>query len=206
MALTCGSGAVRRRIGAWPQHCRLRGSPLVSVYAFDPARRHMVVVWPTNVGSCAHVVTPLDVEVSGEDAGLLCAVLSRLSEALWDTYVRPASATTDEQERWRRGHERQEFNGVVAALQKPNLPDEAGMMTASYSPIEESAHRLGRVLHRLANTVLVGAVIADVQIEIDAVTQAELADLSGRAVQAVTLEPTNCSRPIRWAAGCCRPR
>lgn len=166
----------------------------MSVYAFDPDSRQLVVVWPSTVGSRAHVVVQVD-----DDAEGLCEALSRLSEALWDTYVRPASATDDEQEHRRREHERQRFDSVVAAIGKPNLPDESGMMIGSYSPVEESAHQVGRVLHRLAATALSEAVVADIQVELDAVSRAELGDLSGRAVQAVALDRLDAS-PIQVAA------
>jgi hypothetical protein len=93
----------------------------------------MVVVWPASVGSLAHVVAQLGADVSEERAGSLCAALSGLSEALWDTYVRRASATEDEQERSRREHEREQFDDVVEAL---------------------------RVLHRLAGAALIAAMVA----------------------------------------------
>ena len=73
------------------------------------------------------------------------------------------------------------------------------LLIVSYSPVEESAHRLGRVLHTLADAALVDAVVAEVEIEVDAVTRAELGDLSGRAVQAVALDRLDVS-PIQVAA------
>jgi hypothetical protein len=169
------------------------------VYAFDPERRELVVVWPATAGSLAHVVAEFGATVAEGDAGALCAALSRLSDALWDIYVRPASATDDEDEHARREDERQRFDGVVAAVRGPNLPDESGVLIVSYSLVEESAHRLGRVLHRLADAGLVDAVVADLEVEIDAVTRAELGDLSGRAVQAVPLDRLDVS-PVQVAA------
>jgi hypothetical protein len=188
-----------RRIDVWSRHCCLEGFPLVSVYAFDPDRREVVVVWPASVGSFAQVVAQFGADVSEEGAGSLCAALSRLSEALWDTYVRPASATEDGQERSGREYERAQFEGVAATLRQPNLPDDSGLMVVSYSPVEESAHRLGRVLHRLADSALTEAVVAEVQVELDAVTRVELGDLSGRAVQAATLDRLDAS-PLQVAA------
>jgi hypothetical protein len=76
--------------------------------------------------------------------------MGRLSQALWDTYVRPASPTEDEHERDRRERERERFDGVASALRKPNLPDASGMLQVSCSPVEESAHRLDRPLRRRA--------------------------------------------------------
>jgi hypothetical protein len=59
------------------------------------------------------------------------------------------------------------FDGVVAALRKPNLPAESGLMLVSYSPMEESGHGLGRLLRQLTDTALAEAVVAEVQVEID---------------------------------------
>jgi hypothetical protein len=176
------------RAAAW------KASP-VSVYAFDAARGDLLVVWPTSVGSVAHVVAKL----SDRRADALCDALTHLSEALWDTYVRPASSADDEDERRRRADERARFDGVVDGLCSPNLPDDSGLMLVSYSPVEESAHRLGRVLHAVADDALTNAVVADVRVELDAVTRAELGDLTGRAVQAATLDRLDVS-PIQVAA------
>jgi hypothetical protein len=178
----------------------VEGSVCMSVYAFDPARREFVVVWPAAVGSQASVVASVGAGVSVDGAAGLCTALTRLSEAVWDTYVRPASAVVDdEQERSVREYEREQFDHVVGALREPNLPDESGMLEVSYSPVEESAHRLGRVLHELADAALADAVIAEVRVEIDAVTRAELGDLSGRAVQGAALDRLDVS-PIQVAA------
>lgn len=199
MVATCGCAVARSRIGAWAPPSPSGRLPFVSVYAFDPGRRAVVVMWRATVGSRAQVVAPVPAAVSEDDAGLLGAALTRLSEALWETYVRPASAADDEEERLRREDERLRFDGVVAAVRTPNLPDEFGALIVSYSPVEESAHRLGRVLHKLADAVLVVAVVAEVEVELDAVIRAELGDLSGRAVQAVALDRLDVS-PIQVAA------
>jgi hypothetical protein len=171
----------------------------VSVYAFDPDRRQLVVVWPAVAGSLARVVVGLDATVADGDVGALCSALSGLSKALWDTYVHPVSATDDEDERAQREDERRRLDSVVAAVREPNLPDESGALIVLYSPVEESAHGLGRVLQRLADGGLVEAVAAEVQVEIDAVIRAELGDLSGRAVQAVALDRLDVS-PVQVAA------
>jgi hypothetical protein len=199
VAVACGDGVERLRIEAWVAMSPCGGFSLVSVYAFDPVRREVVVVWPATVGSLSHTVAPVATTVSDGDAGSMCAALTRLSDALWDVYVRPASAAVDEQERGRREDERQQFDGVVAAVREPNLPDQSGSLMVSYSPVEESAHRLGRVLHKISLAALVDAVVADVAVELDAVARAELGDLSGRAVQAVVLDRLDVS-PIQVVA------
>lgn len=134
-AVTCGCDSLWQRIGAWVTMSPSGRLPLVSAYAFDPDRRHVVVVWPATVGSLAHVIVDLDATVADEDAGALCGALSRLSQALWDTYVRPASAADDDDERERRAHERQQLDIVVAALREPNLADGSGALIVSYSTV-----------------------------------------------------------------------
>lgn len=185
-------------IGAWVA-LRVEGLLPMSLYAFDPDRRVVVVVWAAPVGSLARVVGSIPSAASDEDAGSVCATLTRLSEALWDTYVRPASAAVDERELTRREAERQRFDAVVAAVRRPNLADDSGSLVVSYSRVEKSAHRLGGALRTLADPALVDAVVADVEVEVDAVIRAELGDLSGRAVQAVAVDRLDVS-PIQVAA------
>ena len=84
-AVTCGCDSLWQRIGAWVTMSPSGRLPLVSAYAFDPDRRHVVVVWPATVGSLAHVIVDLDATVADEDAGALCGALNRLSRALYST-------------------------------------------------------------------------------------------------------------------------
>jgi hypothetical protein len=58
---------------------------------------------------------------------------------------------------------------------------------------------VGRVLHQLADPALTEAVAADAGAEVDAVVRAELGDLTGRAVQACTLDRLDVS-PVQVAA------
>lgn len=88
---------------------------------------------------------------------------------------------------------------MVDHLRRPNLPDEHGSLLASYDPVEERAHRVGRCLHRAADADLTAAVIVEVETELTAVERAELGDLSGRAVQAVQLTRHDAS-PVQVAA------
>ena len=171
----------------------------MSVYAFNPDRREVIATWPANVGALAHVVARAGPGVSERDATYLCAELSRLSAALWNTYVRPASAAVGEHERTRREYERERLDTVSSAVRKPNLPDESGLLVVSYSPVEESANRLGRLLHHLAIPSLTEAVLTEVAIEVDAVARAELGDLTSRAVQATALDRLDAS-PIQVSA------
>jgi hypothetical protein len=171
----------------------------VSVYALHAESREILVVWPASTGSYAETVVTLAESVSDRQAAVLCAELSRLSQALWDTYARPASAAEDEMEQAQREEEREQFEYVVDALREPNQPDEFGLMVVSGSPVEESAHRLGRVLQFMADPMLIDAVVDEARAELDAVARAELGDLSGRAIQAMTLDRLDVS-PIQVAA------
>jgi len=136
----------------------------VPVYAFNPDRGQVMATWPANVGALARAVAQAGPGVSERDATHLCAELSRLSEAMWNTYVRPASAAVDEQERTRREYERERLDTVTSAVRKPNLSNKSGLLLTSHSPAEESANRLGRLLHHLANPSLTQAVLTDVAI------------------------------------------
>jgi hypothetical protein len=126
----------------------------VSVYVFDSDRRVVAVSWPSVVGAVARDVAPVGPDVSEQNALQLCVELTGLPRALWDVYVRPASSADDEQEREQREDERRRFDAVVPAIRSPNLPDPRGLLEVSYSPVEESAHRVGRILHQLADTDL----------------------------------------------------
>ncbi|MFG1849564.1 hypothetical protein [Micromonospora carbonacea] len=171
----------------------------MSVYAFDGVRRELTVVWATAKGSHSFLIGQLRPAASDEQAWRLSAELTRLSQALWDTYMRPASSAEDADERRRREDEREQLSTVAFALQKPNLPDSSGRLVVSYSPVEESAHRVGRVLHEVADAALTEAVVADVGVEVDAVVRAELGDLSGRAEQATSIDRLDAS-PVQVSA------
>lgn len=131
--------------------------------------------------------------VTGDDAAALCEELSQLSGALWDAYVRPASAVDEEQERFQRDSEREVFTEVLEALRSPNVPSETGMLVVPYEAVAERAHRTGRMLHRVGSARLTGAVVADVEAEMAAVERAELGDLTGRAKQATALDRVDAS-------------
>jgi hypothetical protein len=151
------------------------------------------------VGSSAQPVVLLPAAVTEVQAGELCAALTALSRAVWATYARPASAAVDDDERSRREQERDSRDLVLEALEVPNLPDEFGMLGVSPIVVEESAHRLGRLLHGFGDPVLTGSVAAEVAAEIAAVTSAELGDLSGRAAQATALDRLDVS-PVQVVA------
>ncbi|WP_327042821.1 hypothetical protein OG400_12425 [Micromonospora ureilytica] len=169
------------------------------MYAFDSVRRELTVVWAAARGFRSLLIGRLRPAMSDEQAGRLSAELTGLSQALWETYVRPASSFVDDDERQRREEEREQLDAVASALRKPNLPDPSGLLIVSYSSVEEAAHRLGRVLHQAADEALTEAVAADVGVEVDAVVRAELGDLSGRAEQAASLDRVDAS-PVQVSA------
>src|SRR5947209_3008822 len=104
--------------------------------------------------------------------------------------VSPAAENT---EAWRRSETREAFAEVPGIIQEPNLPSEDGTMSVCYDPVEESAHRVGRAVHRINQQTLLDAVLAETRRELAAVESAELGDLSARAQQAVLLSRPDAS-------------
>jgi len=173
----------------------------VTRYSFDRERGLLLASWSTGSGDAASVVAEMP-SASDQNAALrLGDLLTELSQALWRCYTHPASAAPSLEVNtagWRREGERDAFAHVLPALAKPHLPDN-GAMLVSYVQVEESAHRVGRALHEIGNTVLTNQVTAEVRAELRAVEQAELGDLSGRAKQAVVLTRADAS-PAQVAA------
>src|SRR6266508_3439917 len=173
----------------------------MTTYGLDVEQRMVWAVWPVGVGQHAATVGALPASADREVGEQLCEALTGLSEALWDTYTRPASAADadDEQERWRREQQRDGFVEVLEAIAAPRMPDERGLLLVSYNPVVESAHGLGRVLRQVGDPALTGAVLAEAGREIEAVAAAERGELSERAVQAVVLDRVDAS-PVQVQA------
>ena len=170
-------------------------------YAIDEQRGALVAAWATGDGDTAATVTELPFATPADQRYAVARTLTDLSAALWHAYTHPASAAGDDMEDngegWRRQGERDAFAGVPRALVEPNLP-ENGMILQSSVVVEEAAHRLGRALHAAGDAELTAAVAAEVGVEIAAVEQAELGDLSRRARQAVVLSRADAS-PVQVA-------
>ncbi|MGC0317049.1 hypothetical protein [Kitasatospora acidiphila] len=170
-------------------------------YSVDPGRRELIAGWGTGEGDLA---TRIAAAPAGTDIApllRLARALTHLSEAAWRTYTHPASAAASMEpnsEGWRRAEERKAFDEVPGAITRPNLP-QGGMLDVDYSPVVESAHRAGRALHAIGNADLTDAVLAETIIELAAVENAELGDLTGRARQAVLLSREGAS-PVQVAA------
>ncbi|MBW8705433.1 hypothetical protein MBT84_38105 [Streptomyces sp. MBT84] len=170
-------------------------------YCVDLVRHELIAAWGTGEGELSTRIAALP---AGSGTSLLLGLaraLTQLSDAAWRTYTHPASAAGSlepNSEGWRREHERKRFSEVVDAITQPHLPS-GGTMLVSYSHILESAHRVGRALHRLDVPQLVKAVLAEAAAELAAVESAELGDLSGRAQQAVLLSREDAS-PAQVAA------
>src|SRR6266545_4886411 len=156
--------------------------PPVTVYGVDSGRRVLVAMWPAVVGWHAAVVAELGV-AGEESAARVCHVLGDLSTALWGVYARPPNAAADERERGLWEDERAALDQVVAAVRRPHLPTQAGLLVVPYNRVLEPAHRLGRQLHNAGDAGLTEAVAVEVATEVDAVRRAELGDLSGRAAE-----------------------
>ncbi|MFJ2007757.1 hypothetical protein [Streptomyces chartreusis] len=170
-------------------------------YSVARDRHELIATWGTGDGDLAAGIATAP---AGADVGSLLALaraLTQLSTAVWRTYTHPASAAGSlepNSEGWRREEERKQFSEVVDAISRPNLPS-GGTLVVSYSSLLESAHRVGRALHRLGDTRLVEAVAAEAAAELAAVESAELGDLSGRSQQAVLLSREDAS-PVQVAA------
>jgi hypothetical protein len=170
----------------------------MSRYAVHTDRRELLAIWGDGIGAVAHNVAD---NVDPTRACALAGALSRLAAAAWRTYTHPASGASnhgENSEHWRREQERAAFDDVRAALTNPHLPKD-GTLIQAYSPVTESAHHVGRVLHDLADPALTSAVVADVAAELAAVDAAERGELAGRARQAVTLTRADAS-PLQIAA------
>lgn len=171
-------------------------------YAVDLRLRTLIATWGGGGGDAATSVAQLPTDADPDACTVLAGRLTGLSATLWRTYTHPASATTDENEPstegWHRELDRAAFELVVDAVQNPHLPTN-GMLTVSYNPVEEAAHRVGRALHALGNSDLKTAVIDEVTTELASVDDAERGDYTGRARQAVLLTRTDVS-PLQVAA------
>jgi hypothetical protein len=160
---------------------------LVTIYALDPTANELVAVWAQGVAHRALTVARLSGAVTAELANELADELTMLSRALWDTYLLSASAAEDEQERNQRDSEREGLGEVLEALRSPNLPSDTGLLLVSYSPVRERAHRVGRVLNKIAQADLTDLIASDVEAELTAVERAELGDLLCRCGALVDL-------------------
>ncbi|MEV6602400.1 hypothetical protein AB0M36_36955 [Actinoplanes sp. NPDC051346] len=170
-------------------------------YAVDETRNALIATWDTGHGAVAVTVADLPAALPSRKRMALATELSGLSKALWRCYTHPASAAGSAEvntEGWRRQQTRDGFAEVADHVRRPNLPDDNGTMSVSYDPVEERAHRIGRVLHAAADTDLSAAIIGEVEAEVAAVEQAELGDLSGRAIQCVQLTRQDAS-PVQVA-------
>jgi SAM-dependent methyltransferase len=164
-------------------------------------RHELIAAWGTGEGDLAASAAVLPSGAGTIGLLSLARALTQFSGAAWRTYTHPASAAGSleaNSEGWRREQERKHFSEVADAITRPNLPS-GGSMAVSYSSLLESAHRVGRALHRLDDPQLVKAVAAEAAAELAAVESAELGDLSGRAQQAVLLSREDAS-PVQVAA------
>lgn len=173
----------------------------MSRYAFDRERRTLIVTWATGAGDLAEVVAELPAENDDAQVQQLAKALTDFSATVWRTYTHPASAAgtlEPNTEGWRRHGNREALNTATDALIKPNLP-EGGVITVSYVPTEEAAHRVGRVLHAIGDHHLRETITNEIRAELDALERAERGDLTGRARQVVVLSRESAS-PVQVEA------
>ncbi|WP_282202962.1 hypothetical protein [Kitasatospora fiedleri] len=179
-------------------------------YSVDLDRRELIASWGTGEGDLSRRVAALPDDADTSALLALARSLTQLSDAAWRTYTHPSSAAGSPEpdgEGWRREREREAFDKVPDAITAPHLPH-GGTMMVSYSPLVESAHRAGRALRGLGgpggpggpgDEALAKAVRAEAALELAAVENAELGDLTGRAQQAVLLSREDAS-PVQVAA------
>jgi hypothetical protein len=164
----------------------------VTRYGYDAAHRALITLWGTGRGDVAAAIAELP-SMTDDQALDLARQLTFLSQCAWRTYTHPANSAGDPEqansEAWRRAQELSGLASVQKALRAPNLPSNDGTMLVSYSPLVESAHRIGRLLHAVGDSSLVERVVAEALREQQAIEAAECGELSGRARQAV-----ECSR------------
>jgi hypothetical protein len=168
----------------------------VTRYAVDEQRGELLAVWPTGGGDLAHAIATLPAAHPAEDYQAVALGMTRLSQAAWRTYTHPATADGLDPDTGGRP-EREDFADVLDAIRQPYLPHD-GLLVQPYSTLAALAHALGRTLRHLDERALTDAVALDVQRELEAVEQADLGDLTGRARQAVTLTRADAS-PLQVA-------
>jgi len=174
----------------------------VTRYAVDEVRSELLAIWGTGRGDRCAVLALLPAAPIQDAIDGLVLSLTSLSEELWRCYTEPASAAGGVEpnaEGWRRDKRREGFQDVVGWIRSPNLPDDHGMLLVSYDPVTEWSHRVGRALHEIADSSLADAVVAEVEMELQAVGRAELGDLTGRSAQAVLLTRADAS-PVQVMA------
>lgn len=179
----------------------------MSVYGFEPESRTLSVSWASGRARRVKVLAVLPCGVPVKDLDRLVSALEELSEAMWDTYVHPASQFGDPEEAnteaWRWGLERAAFEEALAGVRAPHLP-EHGTLMVLHCRVGECGHRVGRALHALdLGPEFTALIAADVECEQAAVEAAEAGDLTGRAAQAVVLSRVGASPTqieVAWQA------
>ncbi|WP_211762932.1 hypothetical protein [Kutzneria sp. CA-103260] len=157
-------------------------------YAYDRTRNALLAVWSVGIGNVAETAVAFGEHLPDpEDALQLGYDLTHLSNRLWHTYTHPLTAAVDQpEEALRRARDQLAVGLVTEALREPNLPV-GNQIRICESAVMESAHRVGRTLHRIADGRVTDQAVADVEAEVAAMRQAALGDLTGRANQAVVL-------------------
>lgn len=145
----------------------------MTTYAYDPTTGHVTAFWDTGIGATSWPVARLHARTA-DAAGLhLAQALTRMSESVWLSYAAPL------------------LDGVPAATVRRAVlhphTARAGTVAVEPHPILESAHRIGRELRDLGSAGVTRAVVADVEVEVDAAERAGCGDLAGRAQQAVMI-------------------
>ncbi|MFI9380407.1 hypothetical protein [Kutzneria sp. NPDC052558] len=157
-------------------------------YAYDRTRNALLAVWSVGIGNVAETAVAFGEDLpDAEHALQLGYDLTRLSDQVWHTYTHPLTEAVDRpEEALSRARDKLAVGLATEAMREPNLPV-GNQIRVCESAVMESAHEVGRTLHKIADSQVTEQAVADVEAEIAAMRQASLGDLSGRANQAVVL-------------------
>ena len=160
----------------------------VTEYAYNRARNELLAVWSVGIGQVAQTAVAFGEDLPSSEYGLqLGYELTELSRHLWHTYTHPLTAAVDQpDEALSRARDQLAIDLVTGAMRWPNLP-EGNQIRVCDSDVLEAAHQVGRRLVQIGDGSVTNQTVADVEAEIDALRRAALADLTGRANQAVML-------------------
>ncbi|MFC4010165.1 hypothetical protein ACFOY2_23260 [Nonomuraea purpurea] len=156
-------------------------------YAIDRAGNTLIAQWSTGSGNSAAIVADLPRHLLLREVMPLAASLTELSQVCWRCYTHPASAADHygpDSLRSQRERER-EREALVHVL--PAMTTSRGAAKGFTTNVERAAHATGHILRTLDAPELTVDVVTEVGIELAAIEQAELGDLSERAQQAVVL-------------------
>ncbi|SFM88417.1 hypothetical protein SAMN05216207_1004101 [Pseudonocardia ammonioxydans] len=143
----------------------------MTTYAHDATTSIIVATWPTGDGAAAQKIARVPRNWSAEHARRTAGILTRLSAHLWHAY---SEQTVEEIRPFR----------LVEAVRYPKRPV-GSLIESMEDDGVEAAHQLGRIVSLAPGRAFRDAVVREVRAEIDAVLDADVGVLDGRAQQTV---------------------